>query len=115
MIKYFGPFASALGYIIHSANEKSKNKLAGDRTLYRGIKLMQTEIDSFETGKSYNLTGFTSTSRHRDIALGFALTDQTETFLPVLLEIQFSGQLGLLLIKNGAFDDEEEVLLQDGL
>lgn len=29
MIKYFGPFASAFGFIIHSANQNCKDRLDG--------------------------------------------------------------------------------------
>lgn len=60
MIRYFGPLASVLGYIIHSANHnQSKDcRLEGERTLYRGIKLLQSEINSFNVDEVYALTGF---------------------------------------------------------
>ena len=43
-IEFYGPYASALGYIIHAANAKRKNKLAKKFTVYRGLKLTQEEI-----------------------------------------------------------------------
>jgi len=40
-IKFYGPFASALGYIIHAANANKKDKLATKFTAYRGLTLNQ--------------------------------------------------------------------------
>jgi len=43
-IMFYGPFASALGYIVHAANAKKKEKIAKKLTVYRGLKLSQQEI-----------------------------------------------------------------------
>lgn len=47
--------------------------------------------------------------------MNFAFTETNENFLPVLLEIEFHGSLGLFQMKEGAYKDEDEILLQDGL
>ena len=40
MIKFYGAFAAALSFIIHSANQnKIENKLQDATTLFRGLKL----------------------------------------------------------------------------
>ena len=40
-IEFFGPFAAALSYIIHKANDRRKDqdKLFGTQKLYRGLKV----------------------------------------------------------------------------
>ena len=43
-IKFYGPFVSALSYIVHAANANKKKKLAKNFTIYRGLKLSQQEI-----------------------------------------------------------------------
>jgi len=35
-IKYYGAYASALGYVIHAANAKSQDKLANKFTVFHG-------------------------------------------------------------------------------
>ena len=42
-IKFFGAFASALGYIIHSGNFKNTN-LGKEFTAYRGLTLPREEL-----------------------------------------------------------------------
>ena len=45
-IKYYGAFAACLSFIIYSANKNRVNKfLFETTTLFRGVKLFQTEID----------------------------------------------------------------------
>ena len=62
-IEFYGPFVSALGYVIHAANQKKDDKLAKKFTIYRGLKLNQQGIDDlFNTGKPINLLGFTSST-----------------------------------------------------
>ena len=95
-IKYYGAFASALGFIIHCGNHKStefKNKF----TVYRGFKLAHSELEKmFVPGEMVNLLGFTSTSLSRDRALRFSLRKElmaqnSKSQVPVLLEINFKG------------------------
>jgi len=38
-IEFYGPLASALGYIIHSASSRRNNKSLNKELLYRGFKL----------------------------------------------------------------------------
>lgn len=73
-IKYYGAFSAALSFIIDNANrnlEKSVLKSSAN-ILYRGIKLTHEEVDQYEVGQKIHLTGYTSTSRHFEVALGFA-------------------------------------------
>lgn len=73
MIKFFGAFAAALSYIIYFANKsRKKYRLKGKNTFYRGLKLPKEELDSYELGKVINLTGYTSSSKERKIAIKFA-------------------------------------------
>ena len=45
-IKFYGAFAAALSFIIHSANQnRVDNKLQDDTILYRGIKLTPSEAE----------------------------------------------------------------------
>ena len=37
-IKYYGAFAAALGFSIHSVNKKRKDMMKGDKLLYRGLR-----------------------------------------------------------------------------
>ena len=97
-IEFYGPFASALGYIVHAATQKKKEQLEENITLYRGLKLSAYEIeDSFPSDEPINLTGFTSTTLDRNKACGFAFNTKTILVddpdkMPVLLEINFTGQ-----------------------
>ena len=48
-IKFYGAFAAALSFIIHSANKNRVNdKLQDCTTLFRGVKLDQAEADQYE-------------------------------------------------------------------
>ena len=38
-IKFYGAYASALGYVIHASNAKKKIKLVDNFIVYRGTKL----------------------------------------------------------------------------
>lgn len=107
--------AAALGYIIHSANHYSKTGMEGTRTLYRGIKLMDSEIETFKVGSLVPMTGYQSTSEQMETALVFAFTELDINFCPVLLEIEFTGSRDLFKPLNPAYDDEDEIILQDGL
>ena len=45
-IKFYGAYAAALSFIIHSANKnRVKQKLKDTTTLFRGVKLTPADID----------------------------------------------------------------------
>ena len=47
-IKFYGAFAAALSFIIHSANQnRIENKLENITTLFRGVKLAAAEVNQF--------------------------------------------------------------------
>ena len=73
-IPFYGPLASALGYILHAASSKRKEQLDNKVTLYRGFSLKEEDIEKhYEVGKDTNLIGFTSTSLERSVAINFAI------------------------------------------
>lgn len=70
----------------------------------------------FQEGKQIRLYGFQSTSKYIDVAKNFATDSLPTDKVAVLYEIEFSSQHGIIdLQKFSAYDDEEEILLQDGL
>lgn len=121
-IKFYGAFASALGYIVHCGNQRSSN-LAKEFTVFRGLQLPSQDLqEKFKVGEKVNLQGFTSSTVSRQSGLGFALQDLTpeedSATTPVLLEIKFSGRNQYFSLNSSdysAFDKEEEVLLQEGI
>ena len=63
MIKFYGAYAAALSFIINIANSNRTNyKLHKSTKLFRGVRLAQEEVDSYEQGSTINLLGYTSTS-----------------------------------------------------
>ena len=66
-IKFYGPVAAALGYLITHANKNREDTLDGTQYLYRGMRRTEEEIDD-EYRKDVNicLTGFTSTTKAKD-------------------------------------------------
>ncbi len=71
-----GPFARAVTKAISEAQRRRNDPIIGDFTVYRGLKLPAREISrEFKEGKEIRLKNFTSTSKHKDIALNFALSD----------------------------------------
>ena len=58
----YGPFASALSFIIHCGNKKQTN-LPKKITVYRGFQVSIKELDKkYIEGNSINLQGYTSTT-----------------------------------------------------
>ena len=49
-IECLGAFAAALSYIIHSANKRREDKLTGECTLYRGLKMSSKQVASYIVG-----------------------------------------------------------------
>ena len=73
-IEFYGPLASALGYILHAASSKRKEQLGNKVTLYRGFSLKEEDIKKhYEVGKDTNLLGFTSTTLKKSVAIDFAI------------------------------------------
>ena len=61
-IRFYGAYASALGYVIHSGNFKNTN-LEKEITAYRGLTLPREELLlKYREGEKINLQGFTSTT-----------------------------------------------------
>ena len=85
--------------------------------LFRGVKLSQTEVESYKVGTKINLIGYTSTSKRCGRALNFAFKELKQHQVPVLFEISFKSQSGLFELTEGytAYPEEEEILVQDGL
>ena len=118
MIKFYGAFAAALSFIIHSANQnRVEDKLQKITLLFRGVKLTHVEAESYEEGSTVNLLGYVSTSKSYDTALQFAFNDLKTDRTPVVFQILFRGSTGLFQLTSDftAYPEEEEVLVQDGL
>ncbi len=92
--------------------------------MYRGFNCDKIQIlNDYKVGKNINLLGFTSTTKDKKRAIGFALNslnlevdDPSKT--PVLLVIEFTGNQQYFFLNSeelSAFKEEEEVLLQDGI
>lgn len=89
----------------------------GKTSLFRGLKLMRREIDSFTIGDKVCLTGYQSTSKSKSIAMKFAFRQLASEQVPVIFEIEFKGENGLFEMSRGfsVFPGEDEILIQDGL
>ena len=76
-IHIYGAFAAALSYIIIYANQNKRAKeiLPARNTLYRGLKVTQEQLKTYIVGRNVNLTGYTSTTKDKNVALMFALKD----------------------------------------
>lgn len=88
-IPNFGAFAAALSFIICCANARRTDefKLSENTTLYRGVKLREEKLKEYKEGDFVNLTGYTSSSKNKEVALKFALYNVKEGQVPVLFEI----------------------------
>ena len=72
-MKYYGPLATALSYIVHCSN-KSLTNLSTIFNVYRGLKVSETELaERFQVGAKTNLQGFTSSTLNRSVALKFTI------------------------------------------
>ena len=65
--------------------------LTGSTTLYRGLNMTQKEVNSYKTGTTTHLMGYTSTSMHLSVAANFALNNSNDDKIPVIFEIDFRG------------------------
>lgn len=118
-IPFYGAYAAALSYIINSASLfRQDQNIEHDRiTLYRGITMDQDQLSTFEISKTINLIGYTSTTKNKKTALGFAFMNKAVGKKPVLFEIDFHGKQGRFELSDEftAYPGENEVLIQDGL
>lgn len=72
-IKYYGPVAAALGYLIQNANLNREDSLTGVNNLYRGMRRFEKSIDTeYIPQTNISLTGFTSTTKCKDTAFKFS-------------------------------------------
>ena len=127
-IEYYGPFAAALGQIIHSY-PKNEVLPSGGMILYKGIEAPNSALgdqikwDRVDVGQEIVLQGFTSTSSQRYIAMNIMNRRSNDrglggNNLPVLLEIGFKANEQYIKINYDDPDypaDEQMILLQDGL
>ena len=104
-IPMFGPFAAALGFIVHNGNIESKMKIRFFQRsnkqvtkTYRGLIVKESELDEkYRVGETTKLLGFTSTSLNKEEAIKFAFEEQTILFqmdrrkMPLLFVIEFVG------------------------
>ena len=115
-IKFYGPLAAALSFIIHKGNVKPTKEML---SVFRGLQIPEKELkEKYTVGKSFNLQGFTSTTLNREVAVGFAIGDEDPEKCPLLIEIKIKGGLQLFSLNSGelsAYPKEEEILLQDGI
>ena len=71
-IKFYGPLASALSFVVHCGNKKQTD-LKKEFTVYRGLQMSNEELAAkYFEGNSIRLQGFTSTTLDSNVALGFA-------------------------------------------
>ena len=77
-IKFYGPFASALGFIIHCGNKKHTD-FDSNFMVYRGLQVPKEQVNTdYVIGSTMNLLGFTSTSLIKERAIEFALEGFTK-------------------------------------
>lgn len=121
-IKFYGAYASALGFIIHCGNKQDRT-LSQKLIVYRGQQLQsQEDIEKFNEGKIVNLNGFTSTTLCKNTAIEFAFFGLSEidnvAKTPTLFEITLSGRNQYFYLGNedySAYPEEQEMLLQEGI
>lgn len=120
-IIYYGSYSAALSCILYFANKFSGESLQGTNKVYRGLQLSTYEIEKLRSNLKNHLpiqlTGFQSTSSSQIVAEEFAFKDLAADRNAVLYEIDFTGDEGLLkmLPDFTSYEEEGEVLLQDGL
>lgn len=76
-IKFYGPLASVLSFILLTANRKNK---ARDITTFRGVMFSNEDIyNKYKIGNEVHLTGYTSTTLNKNVGLKFALPSIFDT------------------------------------
>ncbi|CAF1597254.1 unnamed protein product [Rotaria magnacalcarata] len=102
--------------------EFEKMKLKEDELIvYRGQQMSESELNKLQHNEKnlISTNGFFSTTRRKDIAMGFAKTSSARTDLtPVLFEIRASTKLGKVVFADitslSEFAREKEVLFSLG-
>lgn len=95
-IKFYGPLASALSFIISCRNDQV-GEVDEEFAVYRGLTISSEELASkYKVGNTITLQGFTSTTIVRNVALRFATggtSNQVEDSekVPLLMEIRIKG------------------------
>ena len=111
-IKFYGPLAAALSFIVHKGNVKKTKEIL---SVYRGLQIPEVELkEKYFVGNSFNLQGFTSTTLKRNVAINFAIGDEDAEKCPLLIEIKIKGGLQLFSLNSAelsAYPKEEEILL----
>ena len=67
------------------------------------------------TGKNIQLFGFTSTSLDKSQATTFAWTNEESGHQKVLFHFKWNCKIAHYYLDAGAYDEEKEILLQDGV
>ena len=67
------------------------------------------------TGEDIQLFGFTSTSLDKNQATTFAWTNEESRHQKVLFHFKWNGKRQHYFLDAGAYDDEKEILLVDGV
>ena len=79
VIDTLGPFAHSLMTIIDEANPSRQDRITGPFELFRGLKLDKEEVNMYKglarIKASYQMLGYTSTSRNKREAIKFAIED----------------------------------------
>ena len=66
--------------------------MKGKTNLYRGLKLASAELDNYKEGNLINLTGFTSSSMDKNVAIKFAIENEVDDQTAVVFHIKFKGK-----------------------
>ena len=79
VIDTLGPFAHSLMSIIDDANINRNDRIEGPFEVFRGTKFTKEEVDMYRglarRKASYQMLGYTSTSRNKREAIKFAIED----------------------------------------
>ena len=75
--------------------------------------MRQNEIDSYKINSIIHLTGYISTSLDKSIAINFAFDNLQDNFIPVVFEIEFNSDVGIVKLTEEftSFPGEDEVLI----
>ena len=120
VIDTLGPFAHALMSIIDEANVNREDRMKGPFELFRGLKSTKEEVDMYRglarRKASYQMLGYTSTSRNQREAIKFAVDDVKPDEVSVVFRIRMENESGKYLFSLDSEDytmypEEEEVLI----
>ena len=85
-------------------------KIAGSKSK---VNRQQSKARLVKTAK-FSIIGYISTSLNREYAESFSFTDQDNGKIATLFKINFKSSDGYYLMNNGAYPEEQEVVLTDG-